>query len=99
MISGTAETPSSPFSQTLASASGRVTVDPAGLQSFIDSLGFTECSGGATQSVTQSALVPIAEITETSTSTNSRVYSLPGMQSLSLAAVSSVHFFLYEMLD
>ncbi|CAF9922364.1 MAG: hypothetical protein HETSPECPRED_005050 [Heterodermia speciosa] len=84
--SGSAIVLPTPYSETLASASGRVTLDPAGEQAFIDYLGFTTCVGGG-EIASQTALVPVANVTSTTTRTGSSV-SLAAA-SLSLAPTTN----------
>ncbi len=82
--SGTAFVLSSAYTQTLPSANGQVTLDAAGEQSFIDSLGFTTCSGGG-EIVVPTALVQVKNLTSTTTITRSSVSLAAAM---SLAPVS-----------
>ncbi|KAL8789038.1 MAG: hypothetical protein Q9195_007004 [Heterodermia aff. obscurata] len=84
--SGSAVTLPTPYSETLASASGRVTLDPAGEQAFINFLGFTSCVGGG-EIASQTALVPVANVTSTTTKTGNGV-SLAAA-SLSLAPTTN----------
>ena len=94
IVSGTCVTTSgtpvilpTPYSETLASASGRVTLDPAGEMAFISYLGFSTCVGGGLIA-SQTALVPVANVTTTTTRTGN---SVPlAAASLSLAPVSSI---------
>lgn len=83
--SGSAVTVDRPYSVILPSASGKVTVNPEGEEAFIRSLGFTSCSGGG-GTASPIALVPVANLTTTTTRTGNSV-SLAA-QSLSLAPVS-----------
>jgi len=77
------------YSETLLSTSGRVSLDPAGQQAFIDYLSFTTCSGGGGNAVA-SALIPVAHITVSVTTTFSGV-PLAAITSRSLAPVSLVY--------
>lgn len=56
------------YSEALPSASGRVSLDAAGQQQFINHLGFSGCSAAGEHAVA-SALIPVASITASSTRT------------------------------
>jgi len=72
------------YTETLPSASGQVTLDAAGAQSFINFLGFSSCSGRSGNVVT-TALVQVRNVTSTTTTTRSSVSLAVAM---SLAPVS-----------
>ena len=85
-ISESAFTLATAYTETLPSASGRVTLDAAGEQAFINFVGFSSCSGGG-ESIVPTALVQIRDATSTTTITRSSV-SLAA--AISLAPVSRV---------
>ncbi|KAL8801239.1 MAG: hypothetical protein Q9182_004588 [Xanthomendoza sp. 2 TL-2023] len=60
------------FTETLASASGRVYLDLAGQQEFISSLGFSTCTGGG-ENYVNTALVQVSQLTASTTMTYSGV--------------------------
>ena len=87
--SGSAITLNPAYSETLPSASGRVSLDAAGQQAFINQLGFSTCSGGG-ENAAASALIPVANVTSTTTMT---ISSVPlAAATMSLAPVSPVLF-------
>lgn len=86
--SGSATTVSPAYSETLISASGRVSPDPSGQQAFINYINFSKCSNGG-ENVVASALIPVADVTVTVTTSFSTV-SLAAITSRSLAPVSLV---------
>ncbi|KAL8983341.1 MAG: hypothetical protein Q9205_002388 [Flavoplaca limonia] len=61
---------SSAYTETLATASGRVYLNQEGQQGFIEFLGFSTCAGGG-QNVQNTALMPVSELTVSTTSTYS----------------------------
>ncbi|KAL8678827.1 MAG: hypothetical protein Q9186_004851 [Xanthomendoza sp. 1 TL-2023] len=63
---------SSAYTETLATASGRVYLDVAGQQGFIDFLDFSTCSGGG-QNYVNTALVQVSQLTSTTRMTYSGV--------------------------
>ena len=66
--SGSAVPVNPAYSEALPSASGRVSLDAAGQQAFINHLGFSTCSGGGEHAV-GGALIPVATLTASSTRT------------------------------
>ena len=75
----------SAYSQILPSASGRVYLDAGGQQEFIDSLGFSTCSGGG-QNIMPTALVQVTNTTATTTRTFSGILAAQSA-SLTIAPV------------
>jgi len=88
-VSGSAVPVVPAYSETLFSASGHVSLDPAGQQAFINYVGFSTCSGGGENAVA-SALIPVANVTQFVTTTFSGV-SLAAITSMSLAPVSLLY--------
>ena len=82
--SGSAKAIYPAYTETLASANGQVTLDAAGEQGLINSLGFTGCSGGG-EIISVTALVQVKNLTSTTTTTRSSVSLAAAM---SLAPVS-----------
>ncbi|KAL8852132.1 MAG: hypothetical protein Q9221_002955 [Calogaya cf. arnoldii] len=62
----------SAYTETLATASGRVYLDLEGQRGFIDFLGFSTCTGGG-ENYVNTALVQVSELTVSTTSTYSGV--------------------------
>lgn len=79
--SGSAVQVNPAYSEALPSASGRVSLDAAGQQAFINHLGFSTCSGGG-EHVAGGALIPVATLTASST----RTFSGASLAAVSLAA-------------
>ncbi|MCJ1274719.1 hypothetical protein MMC21_002517 [Puttea exsequens] len=85
--SGAPTTLSSAYTETLASANGRVTLDANGQQEFINFLGFSSCSGGG-ENVVPTALIQVTNTTATQTATFSNVPLAAAQASLSIAPQS-----------
>ncbi|KAL8736443.1 MAG: hypothetical protein Q9166_000235 [cf. Caloplaca sp. 2 TL-2023] len=77
---------SSAYTETLATASGRVYLDLAGQQGFISALGFTTCAGGG-ENFVDTALAQVRNLTSTVSTTYAGV-ALAAM-SMTLAATTN----------
>lgn len=87
MSSGPAITLPTGYSQPLPSASGKVYLDAAGQQQFIDFLGFSTCSAGG-ENVVATALIQVTNTTHTTTLTYSSVPLAAISARLTIAPVS-----------
>ncbi|KAI4282574.1 MAG: hypothetical protein L6R38_002823 [Xanthoria sp. 2 TBL-2021] len=68
----TVVTLTSAYTETLATASGRVYLDEGGQRGFIEALGFSTCTGGG-ENYVNTALVQVSDLTVSTTSTYSGV--------------------------
>ncbi|CAO1604418.1 hypothetical protein XANCAGTX0491_007975 [Xanthoria calcicola] len=63
---------SSAYTETLATASGRVYLDQGGQRGFIEALGFSTCTGGG-ENYVNTALVQVSDLTVSTTNTYSSI--------------------------
>ena len=68
----TTVTLSSAYTETLATASGRVYLDQGGQRGFIEALGFSTCTGGG-ENYVNTALVQVSDLTVSTTNTYSSI--------------------------